>query len=231
MLGLLVVPSRGGAALAFGACAAYLARRPARLALTAPDLPSRRAAATVLISACGLAAAGLLAAARVGGGRDLWPLLLCLPFGVYFTACDMRGKAREITAELAGAATFSLLPATFATLADWAAAPALSLAALMMVRSLPAVLLVRTYLRRAKGQIASAALSLLVALAGTGLVSVLAGASLVPDPALWLALLLLGRTCALLGFRRLVIGARILGWSEAVLGAVYLIALAVAYRL
>lgn len=229
-LGLLAAPSLGGIALAISASAAFFARRPASMLITAGS-ERRQVAKASLLALSALAAAGLLAASLPRGWLALWPLLLCLPAGAFFVLCDLRGESRTAAAELAGSTAFALLPAAFGTLAGWSAIPALALAGLMLARSVPTVLLVRTCLRRAKGIQSSAAPALIAALAATGLTIALAAAHEVPQPAAWFAGFLLARTGIHLGFRHPPMRARILGWSEAALGAVYVVGIAIAYRI
>lgn len=238
-LGLLVAPSRAGAWLALAIVAGFFTRRPLKLAVTLPSTDPRRAAAgrwTLLFS--GLALAALLASAGVNvpikqqtgsGLAALWPLLLAAPLGATFLWFDLRGEMREAEAEIAGSAAFALVPATFATLAGWDAAPALVLAGLMLARSVPTVLTVRTYLRRAKGQPATALPGF--ASAGFALLAIgaLAALRLVPWTAVGLAVVFAARTAWLLSPRKPTWSARRAGATEAVLGVIFLVALALAY--
>lgn len=238
-LGLLVAPSRGGAWLALAVVAGFFTRRPLKLAVTLPSTDPRRAAAwrwTMLFA--GLAMAALLASAsanvpikqQTGSGfAALWPLLFAAPFGAAFLWFDLRGEMREAEAEIAGSAAFALVPAAFATLAGWSAAPALALAALMLARSAPTVLTVRTYLRRAKGKAATALPALLSASGALVLVLTLATRALVPGTSVVLAALLAARTAWLLSSRAPTWSARRAGITEAVVGVVFVTALALAY--
>lgn len=236
-LGLLVAPSHGGAWLALAVLAGFFTRRPLKLAATLPASDPRRAAAwrwTLLFAVIALAALGASAATKVPITQQsafvaLWPLLLAAPLGAAFLWFDLRGEMREAEAEIAGSAAFALVPATFATLAGWPAAPALALAALMLARSVPTVLTVRTFLRLAKGK-ASTALPALAS-AGVALLLVLALATrgLVPGTAVVLAALLAARTGWLLSPRTPAWSARRAGITEAVIGAVFVAALALAY--
>ncbi len=163
------------------------------------------------------------------GAYSLWPLLLALPFGGAFLWFDLRGEMREAEAELAGCTAFALVPAAFATLAGWAAGPALGLAALMLARSIPTVLTVRSYVRSAKGQSASVRPALLSA--GASLLGVTALATFHQIPALACAFvaLLVARSALFLSPLAPVWSAKRIGMLEAVLGLTYLAGLAVAY--
>lgn len=161
---------------------------------------------------------------------SLWPLLLALPFGAAFLWFDLRGEMREAEAELCGSAAFALLPAAFATLAGWPAAPALVLAGLMLARSLPTVLVVRAYLRIQKGRPparTAAWFAALLALAGP-LAAV--AADLAPFAVAPLAAVLFARAAWLLSPWRPDWPARRIGLLEAAMGALWLLGLALAYR-
>lgn len=231
LLGALVVPSRPGLMLALAVMAGFFTRRPLKLAVTLPASDGRRARTlgwTILFSV--IAVAGLGGAAYLGSGRALWPLLLCVPFGATFLWFDLRREMREAEAELSGSAAFALVPAAMATLAGWSATAALGLAALMLTRSLPTVLTVRTYLRQAKGLPAHPAAALLAA---TGAFAVIAGLGLlavVPVAGGLLAAGLLLRSAVFVSALRPAWTAKQVGQLEAVMGLIYLGGLAVAYH-
>jgi hypothetical protein len=237
-LGLLVAPSCAGAWLALAVVAGFFTRRPLKLALTLPATDARRDAAwrwTILFAA--VAIASLFASGSLGMWRNtphssfvqLWPLLLAVPFGAAFLWFDLRGEMREAEAELAGSAAFALVPAAFATLASWSAAPALGLAVLMLARSIPTVLTVRTYLRLAKGKSASVWSALLGAAAFLIAVIALAAFSCVPLLASAFVALLVARSALFLSPFAPAWSAKRVGMLEAVLGLTYLAGLAAAY--
>ena len=230
-LGLLVAPSVGGLGLAAAMTAGFFLRRPLKLAVTLPAADPRRAAArnwALLLG--GVALAGLIFAADQSSLTALWPLALAAPLGVVFLLLDLRNDMRAATAELAGSAAFAILPAAFATLAGWSIAPALALAAVMLARSVPTVLTVRTYLRLSKGQPAGAALPIAAATAGLALLAVLAARGLTPWLAPLLAALLLARSVFLVTPLRPHWTARRIGLNEAVLGLLGLTTLTLAYH-
>lgn len=239
-LGLLVAPSRGGAWLALAVVAGFFTRRPLKLAATLPPADPRRAAAwrwTLLFAVVAVAALAGSAGAKVlneqlssvGALWALWPLLLAAPLGAAFLWFDLRGEMREAEAEIAGSAAFALVPATFATLAGWSAGAALALAGLMLARSVPTVLTVRTYLRLRKGKIATALPALASAALALIAVATLAVVKLAPWTAVALAALLAARTAWLLSSRTPTWSARRAGITEAILGAVFVVVLALAY--
>ncbi len=230
VLALLVAPSRAGAALAAAVAIGFLTRRPLKLAVTsATEDPRRDPAAKFALLFAALATAALVAAAALGSGRALWPLLLAAPFGAAFLWFDLRNEMREAEAELAGSIAFALVPAAFATLAGWPAAAALSLAAISLVRNVPTVLTVRTYLRLGKGQLAARSPAIVTATCGVAGLAALAAFGLVPWLAAGLAGVLLARTIFLLSGRRLPWSARQIGQLEAGLGVLGLGLVAAAY--
>lgn len=286
-LGLLVAPTRAGAWLALAGAAAFLSRRPLKLALTTPATDPRRPTAlrwTALLTAVALVAFTFVASApspaillnkqnrpnpahsaltpgdsspasvaillnkqkgasATQGTRSslaswwsptslsrLWPLLLAVPFGVAFLWLDLRGEMREAEAELCGSLTFALLPMAFATLAGWTTAPALALAAAMIGRSAPTVLTVRAFLRRAKGQRASAGPAWGAAFGGFAVLLVLWHTELVPPAAAVFAAIFALRSAWLLSRFAPAWSARRVGTIEAGLGLAFLVALTVAYR-
>ena len=165
------------------------------------------------------------------GVAALWPLALVVPFGAAFLAFDRRGEMRAAEAEICGSLAFALLPATFATLAGWSTAPALALAAVMITRSVPTILTVRTALRRAKGQRAVTWPALSAALAGVVVLTALQRAGLVPLAAVACALGFAARSAWLLSPATPAWSARRIGTMEAALGLAFLATLTVAYWL
>jgi hypothetical protein len=229
-LGLLLAPSGAGAALLAAALAGFFARRPFKAAIAAQASERRREARGALAILVTLAVVGGLETWVLGDPWSLWPGLLAVPFGVLFIYFDAQGEGRAAAAEVAGSAAFAVLPSVFATLAGWSAGAALALAALSLVRSVPAVLTIRTFLRQRKGETASAAIPLLAAILGLVLVAALALMRWLSWAAAGAALLLLARTAWLTGPWRPVWSARQAGMTEAILGVVYLVLVATAGR-
>jgi len=229
-LGLLVAPSRAGVLLAVAASAGFFLRRPAKILLAAAD--PRRSLATLCagILLCA-AVAGLLFAGRLGGMVQLWPLLPAAIAGALFIWFDARNASRGGAAEITGAATFALLPATFATLAGWPAQNALALAAVMLARSVPTVMLIRVLLRRAKGQVVSTGTVLLTVGAATVMIFWLGGQALLPRPVTAISVLLLSRALWYLSPARFPLTARQLGFLELFLGVMFLLIAVLAWHL
>lgn len=230
-LGLLVAPSLPGAALAVSAAAAFLLRRPFKLALGNASQPPRPGARKVCVIVGGGSALALLGAAALGGVSALWPLLLAVPFGALFLYFDRQNEMRAAAAELSGSAAFAVLPAAFATLAGWPTAPALALAAVMLARNVPTVLTVRTYLRLNKGGDARPLWPIAAAGFALGTLLVLANTRLVPWTAAVLAAVLLVRTLLFVTPLRPAWPARRVGFIEAGLGVAYIGLIALSWRL
>ncbi len=230
-LGLLVAPSAAGGMLAVAALAGFFLRRPLRLAWRG-HLDARQVEPLVLslLVLATLALGGLWLSAKFGGVEKLWPLLPAAAAGLVFAWADSRNEARQGVAELAGAVAFGILPAAFGTLAGASVAGALALTAMMLVRSVPTVLTVRTCLRVLKGETFSIVPALVVAVAGIFLTAWLAALHLLPWTGVIFAVAFAARTIWLLLWRpRLT--ARTIGLTEAVLGVILLLVLALTWRI
>lgn len=222
ILGLAVAPSIGGAWLAFAAATAFFVRRPLQR-LMREQQPARRASASRalgLLSA--LAGAGVLLAIVTAGVDWLVYVIPSLVAGGLFLLYDMRGAGREGAAEIAGAAAFGALPAALAALGGLTFWDAFAVAAVMVGRSVPAVMVVRAFLRGQKTGVwnvwpaVSAAILVLVPVAW------LVRAGHAPGVMLGLLALLAVRT-VLLAFSRPKLRARTLGMGEAVAGVIFVI--------
>jgi hypothetical protein len=122
------------------------------------------------------------------------------------------------------------LPTAFGTLAGGSVPASLALAAMMLVRSVPTVLTVRTCLRVLKGETYSIAPALVAAVAGIFLTAWLATLHLMPWTGVVFAVVFAARTSwLLLGRPRLT--ARTIGLTEAVLGVILLLVLSLTWRI
>lgn len=155
ILALLVAPSWGGLAWAVAAFALFLAYQPVSVAwsdwrrgrqFARTDL-ARRFAALYLVVAVVAAALGWWQS----GAAVLLPGLLALPLLLAFVYYDQQ-PGRSWQAELAAPAAFAASAAVIALAAGWPAGPALALWAVVVARSVPAVLFVRVRLRLDKGK-------------------------------------------------------------------------------
>ena len=229
-LGLLVAPSRAGAALGLAAVATFLARRPCKAMFTASG-PRRRDARLAFFVFTALAFAALATALVLGRVEHFWPLLPAVPVAVAFGFLDRENQGRTTLAELAGAAAFAVLPVTAATLAGWSHPAALALGAVCLARSLPTILLVRGFLRARKGaRRAPLLVTVLPAALAALVLAWLAFASLVPAIVAGFALLLLARAGLIASPLARRWSARRVGITEAVLGAVFVLTVFLAYR-
>lgn len=228
-LGLLVAPSAAGACLGVSLTAAFLARRPLRLALL-ERRPERRTAARQALAWCIAAAAvgcgGAVALAGISWGVWLAPATVA---AAAFAFCDARGDGREELAELAGATAFALTPIAFAILGELGRESAVALGLLMLARAAPSVATVRAFLRGAKTGVRRDGFALFATGAALLLGLALALRGLAP----WFAVGVLGvfalRTLALLVVFRPAWRARNVGMLEAALGVVFVIGLAVTW--
>jgi hypothetical protein len=229
VLGLLVAPSLSGGLLATALAAVFFARRPLRLMVREQRAERRRLAQKALI-ACGLVALTALVTilAHSGGAWMIWvtPMAVC---GGVFAYFDAQGAGREELAEIAGAATFAFAPAVIASLAGWSYAAGMSLALVMLGRSVPTVMFVRSYLRAAKTGARHVVPALVAASSAILVTSVLVGEKQAPMVALVFVGLLAIRAGALLGEALGCVRARTLGMSEAIAGVVFVIGLALAW--
>jgi hypothetical protein len=230
VFGLLVAPSWAGLALAGAASAGFFLRRPLKI-LQSPQPDVRQSLAVISAGVLVLiAVSGLLLAMQLGGCFRLWPLLPAALAGGLFVWFDARGVSREWLSEITGAAAFALLPATFASLAGWSAEKSIALAAVMLARSIPTVILVRMILRRRKNQGGSAIPALLAALIATLSLIIFARASLVPWAVVGFSMVFILRTGWLVTGAARPLTARQMGYIELVLGAAWIITVALAMR-
>lgn len=222
-LGLLAAPSWAGMPLALAAAAGFFLRRPVKILLqTKPD-PRRSLAMICAGALLFIAAAGLLLALELGGVTRLWPLIPAAVAGSLFAWFDARGANREGAAEIAGTTAFALLPATFASLAGWPVANSLALAAVMLARSVPTVMAVRTFVRRRKGGAGSLVPAWLAALAANGVLGGLALWALVPWAVVAFSVLLTARAFWFGSPAATRWPARRLGYMELIMGVALVI--------
>jgi len=228
-LGLLAAPGAAGVGIAAAAATGMLLRRPLKL-LAGDRSETRRPETIGAVMVLGLvAAAGVAAAAWLGGPERLWPLLLAMPPGLLFLWLDNRGEARAAAAELAGTAAFALVPAAIATSAGWTAGRALALAVIMASRSVPAVVTIRTFLRRRKGQAVSPVPALAASAAAVLAAGVVAGTGLGPWVAVAAMAVLFGRAAWLLGRPPVGVSATRIGVAESVIGGILVVFLALSW--
>lgn len=198
-LALLIAPSGQGALIAIGALAVFLVRQPAKLMLT--DWTRRRyprtAVCELLVALYGSAA---LITFGFAFGRALLPLLFAIPFGVVQFVYDYRKHNRDLIPELCGA----IAPAAVAV----AIAGVPGLALIVLARSIPAVLYVRSILR---GE--SRAVMIAAHVAAVGVAAIVSPFAVIP-----IALLLIRAIVPANGVRAQAIGMREIAYGAIFVG-------------
>ncbi|HEU6447365.1 MAG TPA: YwiC-like family protein [Verrucomicrobiae bacterium] len=223
--GMLAAPSMPGSALAVAAAAGFFLRRPLKI-LSRENDPERRSLALAAIFVLfTIAFGGLLMAIKWGGLEKLWPLIPAAAAGLAFAWFDSRNEGREGAAEIAGSFAFGILPAAFAVLAGWSVVAAFSLAVIMLCRSIPTVLFVRTFLRIKKGRAVSVIPAITSASAGFFLTLSFVCFKFAPWPAITFSATMTAGTIYLLAARpRLT--AKAIGIAEAIFGTTMVLILA-----
>jgi hypothetical protein len=229
-LGLLAAPSPAGAWLGVAVAGGFLARRPLKIACRDASPARRRRARGAFLFCAFIAAAGLLAAVATGGASLLAWLAPAAVAGGVFLCFDLRNGGREEPAEIAGAVAFSCLPAALVAVAGGTAANAGALAAVMLARAVPAVLLVRGRVRGAKTGRLRLMPGLVSSFLATPVAIVLACPHVPPALAVATGAALPGRA-ALYGCLPLSrLRPRTLGLVELILGCAYVALLGAAWR-
>ncbi len=232
LLGLLVVPSVPGAWLVLVVAAAFLLRKPAKLAwgLTASREACVRAAAekaALLLGA--VAMASLWFAGHSGGWLPLVTLLCGIPGVAFFFWCDRTGRVRTLPAEAVGTLLCSLPLIAMALAARWTFPAALALGSLSLARSLPTLVLVRTTLRRAKDENVSIAPALLIQIVALLTQIVFAFLKCLPAGTILVGVVLAARSAIYLALGNRCPSAKRIGMAETGVGLAYLMALSVTF--
>ncbi len=232
LLGLLVAPSWAGLLLALGGFLTFLLDQPLKIILTdrqrGRQYARTRLAIRVALIYLLLTAVCFAGAIWLVGLRPLLPLILAVPLLIVFTVYDQR-PGRWWQAELSAPTAFSAITASIALAAGWDLAPALALWAVMIARSVPAVLYIRARLRLAKGKQAQSAPAMgahMLALVAIALLVIL---GLVPSTAVLAFLLLLLRAAIGLSPYRRDLPTMTLGWIETGTGLMTVLIIAVGY--
>lgn len=229
-LGLLIAPSAGGAWLAVALSAGFFARRPLRLSAHEPQ-ENRRAMAALALIICALTGLVSITAAVFFAGIAWLPWLAPVAIAAaIFAHFDRKGAGREEAAEIAGSAAFALVPAALAILGGLAPWQALAVALLSLGRSVPSVLCVRSFLRAKKTGVCRNALALTAAGLAVATAAVLHAQHLIPFFGFAFMVALALRAFALLSIFRLPLRARTLGMSEALLGILFVVGVAIAWH-
>jgi len=234
LLGMLVAPSWAGGALGAFALAAFLTRHPLKLWLT-DVLAQRQYARTRSARRFALlygasASAALWLAARSARGAFWGPLLLALPLAVAQLGFEIRLQARNLATELAGAVAMGALAPAIVLAAGLDPQAAYGLWLVMAARAVAAVFYARVQVRRARGKgepprLAPAWLAMALS---TALLLAAAWPGWVP----WLGAASVGLLLpiAFFTFRRPPAPAKVVGWTQLLLGLLVAVATAAGVR-
>lgn len=232
LLGLLIVPGLPAAGLGIATIAAFLARRPLRLAV-ADVRRGRRLDRTGV--AMGIVA-GLFVIALVGltltwihaAEPFWWPLAVAVPLVLVQLRFDLDGRGRELLPELLGPVALAAA-APMTVLAEgigWEVA--LGAWLVLASRIVPSVLLVRVQIRRLKEQKFSIVSTHAAGLVGIAVVALAAGLGWAP----WLSVIAAGAVAAWSSnsLSNPPVVARTLGWTQMVVGMVVVLAFGIGYH-
>lgn len=155
LLGLLLQPSMGGAAIGVASLALFLARHPFKLAAfdwqRGKSYPRTIASRWFALSYASIAALALAPAWKLGGIAVFLPLFIALPFVAVQFFHDVRNDSRALLPELAGAAAAGSIAASIVIAGGWAPSAALPLWAIFVARTVPTVIYVRARVRAERG--------------------------------------------------------------------------------
>ncbi|HUP50752.1 MAG TPA: YwiC-like family protein [Thermoanaerobaculia bacterium] len=156
VLALLVAPSWGGAMIAGAFVSGFLVRQPLRLALQdalrGKRYPRTPYCWTFAFAYAGAAVVMLSLAVAGEGAAVLIPLGLVAPLALTQILYDSLKRSRALLPELSGAVAMSSSAAAIAIAGGMRIVPAFALAGIIVARSLPSIIYVRTLLARAHGK-------------------------------------------------------------------------------
>lgn len=225
VLALAVRPSWDGALVALAFIFGFLTRQPLRLALqdalrgrTYPRTPYCRAFA---IGYATLAFASLIAAISISSFTLLIPLGLVAPLGLVQILHDANNRSRLLLPELAGATAMCSSAAAIAIAGGMRILPAFALSAIILARTIPSIVYVRTLLQRAHGRSASSAPALALHAIAILLVALFASKLAI------VAMCVLFVRATILLARDVPPRAKQIGWIEVAFGVVVVILAAI----
>lgn len=230
-LGVLLAPSLAGGYLTAATFAAFLARRPLKLALSEP-LPVRRTSARQAFVVLSAASAGFaaLAFATAQNNFALW-LLPAAVLGAVFLWFDLRKAGREQAAEICGSAAFATITGAIVAADGYSTQTILVANFLMLARAVPTVLFVRAIIRGHKTGTLRPFAALSAAFGVTLLAALLVVRDAIPSLTAIPVVLLLARAATFLTWKPTMLRARALGIQELVIGILYLGGIALSWRL
>jgi hypothetical protein len=232
LLGLLVAPSWPGLLIAFTGFLSFLFNQPLKIILTDRQR-GRQYARTQLalrVATVYLLLTILCLALIIWwvGLEPLLPLVLAVPLLILFVIYDQR-PGRSWQAELSAPTAFSAIAASIALAEGWDLWPAFALWALMIARSVPAVLYVRARLRLAKGKKTNLGPAVGAHILALAAIVLLAVVGLVPPTAVLAFLILLLRASIGLSPYRRQFAPITLGWIETAVGLLTVLLIALGY--
>jgi hypothetical protein len=185
LLGLLLAPSWAGAGLVLASLAALFSQHPLSLFLT--DKRRGRTFPRTLLARQLAALYGLGVALGLTltflTARSSWfllPLALAAPFALLQLEHKTRNKGRSLFAELAGAAAMSALAPSLLLLGGSSLLSASAVWLLLLARSLPSVLYVRSRLRLERAEKADQVTPLISSVLACGIAALLVYLKLLP---------------------------------------------------
>jgi hypothetical protein len=219
-----------------GATAALMAQHPLSLALA--DRRRGRAYPRTRLAwafALGYGALGLLAVvaavAWLGRVDVLLGVLLAAPLALVQLTYDARNAGRELLPELAGASAIGALATVVAMAGGWALGPALLLWVVLVARTVPSIVYVRTRLRLEYGRPVDVRPAVSLAAAALALVAALAALSPLPALAVPPFLVLLVRAVVGVSPRRRPTKAKFIGLRELAFGSLVVVGVAAGFAL
>ena len=233
LLGLLLAPSVPGVAAFIGVAAAFLLRRPLQVAVTSTFTLRRRAAVSIAIGYGLVGAAAWSWVVLAAGPRPLLTIAVAIPLAAGTLAAATRGRSRSAAADVAAATAFGVLGSAPLLAAGATLEVAALVAAIALLRSVPAVAYVRARVARERGRPSRVHKMGVVVAHAAAVVAVLAVASALlagsypPGIAVpWSAAIpyaaLLGRAVLGLAARRWPRSIRAVGVLETLLGVAWL---------
>jgi hypothetical protein len=223
-LGLLLGPSIAGLYLALSAVALFLARQPLTIVVLNRHRDSPRTAWARIFSALYLLVSltAFSAAIIFSEHSFIMPLAITAPLAVVQLVYEWSGRKRVLFAEVAGTVSISSLAAALALAGGWPRAASFALWAIMIARAVPSIFYVRGILARLHRRAASPLPIWIAHTVALILVAALMRAGLAPRLAFAAMMILAFR--AAVGFRKLRVTPKQLGFSEIGFGALTVLA-------
>lgn len=234
LLGLLIVPSWAGTALAVAAFSLFLFNRPFKIywgdrrrgrRYERSAMAGRYASISAIVAIVNAAVAFGLA-----GLRPFMPLVMAAPLLATFMIFDQR-PGRHWQAELSAPTAFGAIVSAIVLAGGLGWLPALALWAFVVARAIPAVLFIRARLRLDKGKPVQIRWALFAHVMATIAVGALVWAGWLPRTAMLAALILLARAIWGLSTYRRRSSVKALGFLETGFGVMAILLVALGYWL